>query len=55
VQDANDGRGQVVEAKRRRADRIAHFFEAEEDPFDLGMIAQRNRYEADAARVCARR
>ena len=41
--------GQVVEAKRRGADEISHLPEPLENVFDVRVVAQRDRDEADAA------
>ena len=54
AQHPDDRLGQVVEAQRRGADRVAHLEQAGENPLDVGMIAQRDRHEADAARRAAR-
>ena len=51
----HDGRRQVVEPQRGRADRIAHVLEAAQDVFDVGVIAQGDRHQAGARRVRPRR
>ena len=48
LQDANDRLGQIVQAQRRRADRVAHLVEAREDALDVRMIAERDRDQPDA-------
>ena len=55
AQPPHDAVGEVVEPKRRRADRVADREQAVEDPIDLGMVAERDRHEAGAVRVLARR
>ena len=51
----DDGRRQVVEAQRRRADRVAHVAQAAQDVLDVGVIAQRNRHQAGLRRMGAGR
>ena len=54
-QQLDDRLGQIVEAQRRRADRVAHLEQAAQDALDLGMIAQRDRHQAGPAGVRPRR
>ena len=53
-QDPDDRLGQIVEPQRRRADGVAHLEEARENALDVRVIAERDRHEADAARVRSR-
>ena len=54
AQHPHDRLGQIVEPQRRRADRVAHLEQAREDALDVRVIAQRDRHQADAARVRSR-
>ena len=47
----DDGRREIVEAQRGRADRIAHLGQARQDELDVGMIAESNRHQAHAVGV----
>ena len=55
AQQVEDGRRQVVEPQRRRADAVAHLRQAREDLLDVRVIAQRDRHEAGAIRIRPRR
>ena len=47
--------GQIVQPERCRTDGVAHLAEAGKNALDVRMVAERNRYEPHAARVCSSR
>ena len=51
LQHLDDGLRQIVETQRCGTDGVAHLQEVRENAFDVGMIAERNRHQADAARM----
>ena len=55
AEQADDRLGEIVEAERGRADAVAHLDEPLEDVLDVGVIAERDRHEADAIGVRPRR
>ena len=55
VQQPDDRIGQIVETKRRRADRVTHLDQPGEQSLDVRMVAERDRHEAYAARLRASR
>ena len=48
LEQRHDGRREIVEAQRRRADRVAHVLQAAQDVLDVRVIAERDRDQADA-------
>ena len=55
AQQIENGRRQIVEAQRGRADGVAHLDQLGQDLLDLGVVAQRDRHQTGAVRYgCAR-